>query len=73
MPPPPTLRPAFLVGGLLVLLVLSGCFVVVVDANGNNSNPFLDAGLDSGLVLREERPPTSLAVAERIDYIRRAP
>jgi hypothetical protein len=67
-PPPVKVLPALLIGGLLVLLASSGCFVVVVDANGNNSNPFLDGGLDSGLVLREETP-SSLAVATRIDYI----
>lgn len=58
---------------LLLILLLPGCFIVVVDANGNNQNPFLgDGGVDAGLVRREAADPTRLAVATRMDYISRA-
>jgi hypothetical protein len=52
----------------LLLLSLAACFVIVVDANGNNSNPFLDGGVDSGLARSEPPVAESLAVACRIDY-----
>jgi hypothetical protein len=55
---------------LLLLGSLPACFVVVVDANGNNQNPFLDGGEDAGLVLREPQVrPNSLAVLTPMDYI----
>jgi hypothetical protein len=56
---------------LLILLTLSlpACFIVVVDANGNNSNPFNDGGIDAGLVRREEPGPTRLADISPMGYI----
>jgi hypothetical protein len=53
---------------LVLLLFLPSCFVVVVDANGNNANPFLDAGVDGGLVRREQPRPNSLAAITQMDY-----
>ncbi len=56
---------------LLVLLSLTACFVVVVDANGNEQNPFLgDGGSDGGVmaVANCQVNPTSAGTGQAINF-----
>jgi PKD repeat protein len=52
---------------LLVLLSLSACFVVVVDASGNQANPFANDG-GPHAVANCQVSPTSVTVGQQVNF-----